>query len=157
MEKRIKQLEMITTRLARRSKKTASALITPYPISNAVFGEEVRDSVLRYMFPCDGEITKGVIDIGKRPKQEVLVTLSLMGNEVGEAKVYIVDKKRLLVTPAMKVKTADKLTVTISYKNEKPEDNITEFWACFLWVPSVKEVEVKQHLIDALDNDLLEE
>ena len=49
MEKRLKQLEMVTQRLARRSKKTTSAILTPYPISNAVSGEVVKCVVLKYI------------------------------------------------------------------------------------------------------------
>ena len=156
MEKRIKQLEVITRRLMLRSKKKTSALITPYPISNALISEEVKGVVLRYMFPCGGKITKGVIDLGKVPKQNVTVGINLMGKERGESRVFILDKKNLIITPNIKVDTLDKLTISISYEADKPENNIIEFWTTFLWVPEVKDIEVKSFLIDKIENDLLE-
>ena len=156
-EKRIAFIERIVTRLTRRTNKTAKALLTPYPISNAVISEEVKGVVLRYMFPCEGKITKGVIDIGKRPKQDVVVSVSLMGEEKGESRDFILTKRRLVIEPGIKVSTFNQLAISISYEAEKPEDNITEFWTAFLWVPEVKEVEVKSLLIDELDNNDLSE
>ncbi len=157
MEDKIKHLEMVTKRLARRSRKKTVALITPYPISNAVLGDEVKGIVLRYMFPCGGTITKGVIDLGKKPKQEVAITFALMGDETGTSNVFVLTKKRLVIKPDIKASAFDRLTISISYKAEKPEDAVTEFWTSFLWVPTVKDVEVKSYLIDELENDLLEE
>ena len=60
-EKRIDFIEQIVSRLTRRAKTTATAIVTPYPISNAVFGDDVRGAILRYMFPCEGVITKNCI------------------------------------------------------------------------------------------------
>jgi len=156
-EKRIDFIEKMITRLSRRQRKKTVALITPYPISNAVIGDEVKGVVLRYMFPCEGVITKGVIDLGKKPKQEVAITFALMGDETGTSKVFVLTKKRLVIKPDIKASAFDRLTISISYKSEKPEDAVTEFWTSFLWVPTVKDVEVKSYLIDELENDLLEE
>ena len=157
MEDRIKKLELITKRLARRSKKHVAALITPYPISNAVFGDEVRGTVLHYMFPCGGKIVKGAIDLGKKPKQGIVISFELMGTETGTSKTFVIDSKRLVVDLDIKVSAFDKLKITVSYVAEKPGDNLREFWTSFLWVPEVKDVEVKRYLIDKLDNDLPEE
>jgi len=157
MEDRIKKLEIITKRLSRRAKKQTSALITPYPISNAVIGEKVEGEVLHYMFPCEGKITKGVIDLGKKPKQSIIVSISLMGEEIGKSREFIISKKRLIITPNIKVNTFDKLTISVSYEAEKLDDNITEFWTAFLWVPEVKDVEVKSFLLDEIEDDLLKD
>ena len=156
MEDRLDKLELITKRLARRAKTHSKAIISPYPISNAVFGEKVEGTVMRYMFPCEGTITKGAIDLGKKPKQDVSVTISMIGKESGKSVTAIMTKRREIVVPNIDVSTFDQLTVSISYKNEKPEDAITEFWASLLWIPSVKDVVAKSFLIEELENDILE-
>ena len=155
-EKRIAFIEKVVARLSRRARKTATAMTSPYPISNAVFGDKVEGVMLRYMFPCEGEITKGAIDLGKKPKQGITVNVSIMGEEVGESKDFVLTKRRLSIDPMIKVKAFDRLTVTISYTSEKPENDLTEFWASLLWVPTVKDAVAKSFLIEELDNGILE-
>ena len=156
-EKRIAFIERIVTRLSRRARKTATAVTSPYPISNAVFGDKVEGVVLRYMFPCEGEITKGAIDLGKKPKQGITVNVSIMGEETGESKDFVLTRRRLSIEPNIKVSTFDRLTVTISYTSEKPENDLTEFWASLLWVPTSKDAVSKSFLIKELENDMAEE
>lgn len=155
-ENKLKKLELITTRLARRQKTHSKAIISPYPISNSVFGDRVDGVVLRYMFPCEGKITKGAIDLGKKPKQNIYVTISMMGKEAGKSVTVVMNRRREIVEPNIDVSTFDQLTVSISYTNEKPEDAITEFWTSLLWVPTVKDVVAKSYLIEELENDILE-
>ncbi len=157
MEAKIKQLEIITQRLMRRSKRVARAMITPYPISNAVIGDKVDGVILRYMFPCKGKIVKGGIDFGKKPKQEVTVTISLFGAELGGSRSFVLTKRRVAVEPNLNVEALDKLEVSISYQSEKPENDITEVWASLLWIPSVADVDIKNFLIEELENDYIEE
>jgi hypothetical protein len=157
MEDRVKKLETIVTRLSRRQRKTSSAIITPFPISNAVFGEEVKGAVLRYMFPCEGKIVKGAIDLGKKPKQNVTVSISLIGELAGKSVAAIMSKRKVTVEPNIEVSAFDRLTISISYDAEKPENNITEFWVSFLWVPSVKDTVAKSYLIEELENDISKE
>ena len=68
MEERVKKLELIIQRLLRRSNKRVKAMVTPVPISSAAFGEDVNGPIMRYMFPCTGEIVKGVVYLSKKPK-----------------------------------------------------------------------------------------
>lgn len=156
-EKRISFIENIVVRLTRRAKKHAITLIPPCPISGAFFGEGVKDSIFHYMFPCDGMITKGAIDFGKKPKQEILINFKLMGSETGIAKTFATIKKRLIIKPDIEVKEGDKLSISIDYEAKKPEDNIDELWISFLFVPAVKDAKAKRFLIDDLENDLSEE
>jgi len=157
MEAKIKQLELITQRLMRRSKRVARAMITPYPISNAVIGDEVKGNILRYMFPCKGKIVKAGIDLGKKPKQDITVTISLFGADSGEARAFVLTKKRVAVEPNLDVEALDKLSVSIEYEAEKPENNITEVWVTLLWIPHVADVAVRNFLIEELENDYTEE
>ena len=157
MEERIKQLELIVKRLMRRSRKHSIALITPYPISNSVFGEKVEGTVLRYMFPCEGRLTRGAIDFGKKPKQGISVTVSLMGDSGGRSKTFVLDRKREIVDMDIPVEPFDRLSIEISYTVAKPEDVLTEFWTSFLWLPTTREVEIKQMLNEEIENDILRE
>lgn len=150
MEKRIEKLEIITKRLMRRSGKRNAALITPYPISNAVFGEKLEGSILRYMFPCDGVITKGFIRLGKKPKTLISFEIKLFNEEGSTSKGFTVDKQFLLVQPDIKVSAGDCIEIKIASE----EEVVTEVWIAFLWVPSVNNVEVKKFLIEDMEDDL---
>ena len=151
MEQRIKKLETIVARLSRRQRKVASAIVSPYPISNCVAGEEVKGEVLRYMFACDGEISKGAVSLDAKPKSNASVTLTIESELGGSAKSYIVDKKNLVFEPNIKVKQFDKLTVT--FYPTIPEDKIKEVWVSLLWAPTVKDAKIKNFLIDELEKE----
>jgi len=154
-EKRIDFIEQIVSRLTRRAKTTATAIVTPYPISNAVFGDDVRGAILRYMFPCEGVITKGLICLGSKPKNAIQVSLGTSDDIHGVSASYNITGKHLLLNPDIDVDSGDKLTVSVEPLSD--EDKIEEVWASFLWVPSVKNVQIKKQLIDSLEHDLLEE
>jgi hypothetical protein len=148
--KRIEDLERVSERLMRRATKKHSAVIIPYPISNAVFGDDVQGVVLRYMFPCDGVISKGLFRLGAKPKKEVLGVAKIFNDETQESKGFTINKKSLKVDLDIKVKSGDCLEVSIS----SVEDILTEVWIAFLWKPTMADVEVKSFLIEELENDL---
>jgi len=149
-EKRISFLEKIVSRLIRRQKKVASAIISPYPISNCVMGEEVKGEVLKYMFACEGEISKGGIALDVKPKHNAMVVLTIKNDLGGNSQSYTVDKKNTVIEPAIKVKQFDKLTVTFYPVDE---DKIKEVWISLLWIPVVKDAKIKNFLIDELDKE----
>lgn len=154
IEPRLKKTEKILERLTRRSRKKMAAVFTPYPISSAVFGEKVEGPILRYFFPCEGTVTKGAIDFGRKPKIPVTLTVYLLTELGGESKVFILDKRLTTLNFNAEVKGFSKLTASISYESEKPEQDITEVWLGFLWVPTMKDVETKSFLFEELENDL---
>ena len=154
-EKRIDFIERIVTRLARRAKVSAKVMITPYPISNAIRGKDVQGPVLCYMFPCAGKITRGLIDIRKRLEEGASVEIDVRNMSHGVSKSYIMDRDKFICEPQIEVDSGDQLVITVLPNNK--EDKIEEIWISFLWVPSVKDVEMKSFLLDELENDLLEE
>ena len=149
---KIAELEMITKRLMRRTTKTKSALITPYPISAAVFGDKVEGPILRYMFPCEGTITKGMVRLGARPKAPIMLTIKMSNDLNSVAKGFAIDKRTLTVQPGISVNSGDCLEVSL----ETGEEVITEAWIAILWKPTIKDVEAKSFLIEELENDLSE-
>jgi len=154
MEKRIKQLEIITGRLMRRARKKAVGLITPYPISSASFGEKVEGVILRYMFPCEGIIVKGMIRFKEKPKKWHAINIKVFGDSKSSSEGFVVDRKRLVVEPNLAVEDGDCLEISLE---SSPEDTATEVWISFLWTPSIKEATAKSFLISELENDLLQE
>jgi hypothetical protein len=131
----------------RRAHKRAVALITPYPISNAVFGDKVEGVVLRYMFPCDGVISKGIIKINLKPKKEVIVGVKI-SNETGSAsKGFVLEKKVSVIEPNLKVVAGDCLEIAVA----PTEEVVNEVWISFLWRPSIADVEAKSYLIEDLE------
>ena len=147
---RIEKLEMVTTRLMRRAVKKSIALITPYPISNAVFGEQVKGPILRYMFPCDGIISKGYIRLGQKPKTPVTLGVKLFNDIGSSARGFALEKKSFSIQPNLPVLAGDCLEISLDPGNEI----VTEIWVSFLWRPGIKDVEAKSYLIEELENDL---
>ena len=156
MEDRIKRLELISERLLRRSRKVSTAILTPYPISNASIGDAVKGVILRYMFPCSGKVTKGAIDLGKKPRQDVTITISISNESGGGSRAFTFTKRRTIVEPNIDIVALDRLEVSVDYNEEKPENALTECWVSLLWIPTVKDVEVKNFLIEELENDISE-
>lgn len=147
-EDRIKKLEKISERLLRRAVKTKAAMITPFPISNVIFNERIEGIVLNYMFPCEGIITKGIVDIGKKIKKGVIITVSVNNKEFGSSKSFTLITKSDSIEPMLKINTGDKLTVSLSYDDD---ENITESWVAFLWIPTIKDTIIKHFLIADLE------
>lgn len=150
MEERIKSLETITKRLMRRAGKRTSAIITPYPISSAMFGEKLEGPVLRYMFPCNGTITKGIIRLGNKPKKNIVVEVKLFNDISSVSKGFSIERKLLNVEPNIPVIMGDCLEISLV----AGEEIVTEIWLSFLWRPTVKDTEVKTFLIEDMENDL---
>ena len=151
MEARIKKLEIVVKRLLRKStKKRTSAMITPYPISNCIAGEDVSGTILKYMFAAKGTIGKGRIQFDKKLKSGVRITVLLENELGGSSKSYIANRNVMLVEPNLEVFSGDRLTVSVNPVD--PEDGVlNEVWVAFIWTPHVGEATVKSFLIDKLD------
>lgn len=155
VEKRISKLETVTERLMRRAPYSATALITPFPISNAVFGEDVNGVILRYLFPCEGVVNKGMVQLGTKPKSPIRVLIRAVGPVVGTTREYLVEKDSLIIEPGLGVQAGTRLEVTLI--NLDQENQVTEVWISLLWTPSVSDISRQSFIIDEVENDLLEE
>lgn len=151
MEKRVENLEAVTQRLMRRARKHVVGLITPYPISNAVIGEKIEGPILRYMFPCDGTITKLMVSLDARPKKWVSINIKIFGPQQSLIKGNKIEKVLTTIEPNISVKAGDCLEVSLV---PSTEDVVKEVWISFLWSPAMKDVEAKSFLISELENDI---
>ena len=113
-EKRVSKIETIVGRLLRRSKKTAEAMLTPYPISNCISGEAVCGTVLKYMFNSKGTINKGRIRFDKALKSGVRITVLLENDLGGQSKSYIANRSSMLIEPNLEVLDGDRLTISVN-------------------------------------------
>lgn len=148
---RIEKLEIITQRLMRRASKRVIGLITPYPISNSVVGEQVEGTILRYMFPCDGMIIKGMVNLVTKPKKWVGVSIKLFNETNSIIKGFNVDKRVLTVKPNIPVIAGDCLEIAIV---PAPEEIVKEVWISFLWTPAMKDVTAKSFLLSEIEDDI---
>ncbi len=146
----ISDMRKMVDRLNRRANKVAKAFVTPYPISSCVSGDDVKGEVLKYMFTCQGKILKGGIFLDHKPKKGLSVEIAVVNELTGSSKSYVVDRKSLLFEPKVEVTAWDRLAVSITPLD--PTDKFTEVWTGFLWVPNIKEVDVKNFLINELEN-----
>jgi hypothetical protein len=153
MENRVKKLERVTERLMRRATKKVVGLITPYPISSSVVGEKVEGTILRYMFPCDGVITKGMVNLVNKPKKWVSINIKMFNESRSIIKGFNIEKKTLTVQPNIPVEAGGCLEISIV---PSPEDIVQEVWISFLWTPAMKDVTAKSFLISEIENDLSE-
>lgn len=159
-QERIERIEDIITRLAYRSRKIAKAIITPYPISNAISGEglvgkSLAGVILRYMFPCPGKVTRSYIRLDKKPKDGASINIRIFNDETSESKGFAVEKKTLAVNIDLDVKPGDCLEVTLESFGESV---VKEVWISMLWVPISGDVQ--RFMIDELEKvieDLVEE
>jgi len=150
MESRIKKLEMIVQRLVLKHKKDRThAMVTPYPISNNITGEEVSGAVLKYMFASRGIINKGLIRFDKKLKSGVRITVLIENDVDGQSKTYIANRRDMLIEPKFEVFSGDRLIVSVNPCD--PDDGVlTEVWVAFTWTPQVGEATVKSFLVDKL-------
>ena len=153
MEDRIKKLEMMVGRLARRATKKTTAIITPYPISSCVVGDDVRGEVLRYMFCCPGTVNKGMVFLDKKPKKDVNVVVSLETESGGVVRSPIMSDKLFVVELDMDILPGDRLTVSIYPTGA---DKLSEVWLAFMWTPNIADAHIKHFLIDEIEKDVLE-
>lgn len=152
LTKRVKKLEIVTARLLRRlGGSRVKAMITPYPVSNAVFGDDIKGPVLKYMFPCSGGISKGFIRLDKKFKEGVRVIVQKLNDLGGDTRDYIITRRSLLVEPKILVDPGDRLIVSIEPIGDEP---VTEVWVSFLWRPTTKDIEIKSFLIEELESDI---
>jgi hypothetical protein len=142
----------LALREARKVKKQKVTLITPFPISGASFGEDVRGSILRYMFPCQGEITKGLIKLGTRPKNGATVTVKISNSLGSISKDYLIQTKELTISPKLPISDGHCLDISINAL-----EPIQEVWASFLWVPAKQYVEKEIYYEDIEGDSTLRE
>lgn len=155
-QERIERIETIITRLVRRSRKVAKAIITPYPISNAIIGDNLigkslEGVILRYMFPCPGKITKGFIRLDKKPKDGVEIDVRIFNDVKSESKGFTIDRKTLAVDTNLDVKPGDCLEVSLIPVGES---EVKEIWISMLWVPISGDVQ--SFLIKELEKNIEE-
>jgi hypothetical protein len=152
LEKRLKFIERIISRLARRANKKATATITPYPISNAVFGVAINGVILRYMFPCSGKITKAFLRLGEKPKTSISLQVRVFNNYRSIEKSFIVSKMILSENMTFDILHGDCLEVSLV--NNNTNNAITESWISLLWEPSVSDIVAKSFLINDLEESM---
>ena len=103
------------------------------------------------MFPCKGSITKALICLGNKPKNEVIIDVSIKNQIYTDSKSYGMTGKSLSCELNKEIYSGDRLKISIT-PSEK--DQITEVWVSFLWVPFVKEIEAKSYLISDLEESI---
>jgi len=142
-EKRIAFIERIVSRLARRSKKTAKAMVSPVPIMASVMGEDISGTILKSLI-FEGEISKLAVRLGSKPKGDVWI--GVKAGDVGSQRQM--EKQAGVFDLSLSSSNGDLLEVSI-WSTEA--DIIEEVLISILWHPAKDSVEVKTFLIDELE------
>jgi len=147
-EEKFNSIERTLKHFSRRLHKTVAALILPVPIGCQwdILPED--GVVLRFMFPSGGEIAKAVVAIGDKGDKKMVPIEATITSTIGTVGRTLEVKRQLNVTELnVPVKTGDRLTVTI-----KDQPEIKDVWIVLLWRPNVTDVEVRQLLIDVVND-----
>ena len=140
LEVRLAKIETILPRLIRKTSAQTTKVITPsIPISYCTQGSDVRGPVLRYMFPCKGTVTKGLVWIKDYLPSGFRLEILVENAQGGNKKDYVIPKS-FVVNVQMPVLAGDKLTISVT----PLEKCITELWIAFLWVPQKDGIEMKR-------------
>jgi len=150
MEDRIKQLETVVSRLSRRQVKKTAAMITPYQISSCVERDDIRDEIFRYLFCTQGTIVKVLVTLNKKIKDGASFAIKISNDLGGSSSSYIINNKNLIINPNISIDSGDKLLVYISPLGT---EIISEVWLSLLFLPSTKDSEIKNYLINSLEKE----
>lgn len=153
LEKQMRSVDVILSRFSRRLHKTATGIITPFPISNYVQTPS-EGTILKYMFPAAGKILSGVMHIEEMPKGGIDLYTVLWRGESSDSRSLFTKRNPTIVHPNIKVLTGDRLTVSIIAKGGAQPSGI---WISLLWEPKVSGAVVMKFLIDELDKHQKEE
>lgn len=145
-EEKMSHLNVLLKRMSKKLHKTVTGIITPFPISG--YAKDPVDSVvLRYMFPAGGKITVGGAYIESMPKDGIDIYTNIhRGDSVISNSVWT-NKKYVLINPDVGILAGDRLVISVVPKGGE----VSGIWISFLWVPEVKDSEIKQFLIEDLE------
>ena len=139
--------------MRRRLHKTVVGVLTPYPISSYCQSSEQGD-VLRYMFPTNGKITSGIMYIEGMPKKGVDINISITGAE-SRSKSFKTKKPLSDLKFSEGIVGGDRLIVSLLTDFES--GFALGIWTAFMWVPEMKDAEMKQLLLQSLDSEEVED
>jgi len=153
-EKRISFIETVVARLARRSKKTATVVMSPIPISGCMIGGDVRGEVLGYMFCLDGVVDRVSILLSFKPKNTVNVEVRIADETSERIAVFNLERKSESYNLAESVKDGERVIVSVTPRD--PEEKLTEVWVAFTWTPLVNDAKVMKYLFDDVEKAAIE-
>ena len=96
----------------------------------------------------------GMIHLGSKPKDVVNVEFKIEDKSGGNSVFFPLDKQDFIVEPDIQVTVGSRLTISVEPSGPMP---LTEVWVSFLWIPTVKDIEAKQFLMNELVKDDLSE
>ncbi len=147
LEEQMKSVDVILKQMSGKLQKTVVGIITPFPISGYT-DVPVNSVVLRYMFPADGKVTIGFAFVENMPECGVDIYINLHRGDAVDSVSIFTKKQTITVEPDIEVFAGDRLVVSMKVKGQ---GEVTGIWISFLWVPKIKDAEVKQFLIDDLE------
>ena len=153
LESQMRSVDKILDRFSRRLRKTASGIVTPFPISNYVHTPS-NGVVLNYMFPAAGKILFGAMHIEDMPKDGVDLYTVLWRDKISDSRSLFTRKGLTVIHPNIEVLMGDRLTVSVIAKGGAEPCGI---WVTLLWEPKVSSAVIKKFLIAELDRQQEEE
>jgi hypothetical protein len=143
---KLDSIDLILSRLTKREKKHAYAMISPIPISS--YTEIIAGPLLKYMFPAAGVVSDILIYVEVMPKAGINLTATLASGTGAISKNSFTKKQLSIADSDFDVIAGDRITVEV--EKVKDEEIVSGIWIAFLWTPSKASIEVKQFLLDEI-------
>jgi hypothetical protein len=146
-EKKFEFINMMLTRLARKSFKVSVGIVPPVPISSYVREVPKDEGVFRFIFPVSGKVVGGVIRIDEFPqKKEIpfIVVIRALGGKI--TRELNVRNGFLKVGLDLPVEVGD----TVEILNDWFEE-VKGVWIGILFQPEVSSADVKQIMAEEFD------
>lgn len=151
VEKQIKHIDTILSRMLRRMHKTVVAVTAPVPVFNYLPRPEADGTLLRAILP-KGRIIRGFMYVGQyeEGKQEVGFTAAVTSPGGGMSRDFATRKPLFVVDPDIPVETGARLR----FWTHSPE-LIKDIWVGFLIQVGVKDSYKEQFILDELEANYL--
>lgn len=148
VEKQIKHIDTILSRILRRMHKTVVAITPPVPVFNYLPRPEADGTLLRSILP-QGRIIRGFMYIGNyAERKEVKFTAVVSGPGGGRSKDFSTGRNLFIVDPNIEVETGSRLR----FFTHSPE-MISDVWVGFLIQVAVRDSYKEQLVLDALEGN----
>ena len=139
---RVETLEILLKRAQRRSVKRIVSIVPSVPIT--VYGAAPDESgvIARFMFPGLGVIKRVCLLFDVADNKTQIATVVLKQGETSVVRTFMVPKRGLVEEIELAVSALDHVTVSAKWG---------PLWAAFLWQPTMRDGDIKSHLLDAIE------
>jgi len=150
--KRIDKLETVVQRLALRTHKVTTSILTPQLISSCVRIEEGNKKEVLKKLLFKGKLNKFAVLLNAKPKRKTLIEARIESGIDGYTKILYLSGLKNIFDIELDTLDGSILTVTI-FPDEG--DTYDEVSTAIMWTPHVSNATIERHLLDNLEKEAI--